>query len=43
MRLTYYLVDAMVPMQRVDWVQAHVESRLVFRLALNLLVLLVAV
>jgi len=41
MGLTNYLVDAMVPMKLVAWVQAHVESRVVFLLALNLLLLIV--
>ena len=41
MGLTNYLVDAMVPMKLVAWVGAHVESRLVFLLMLNALLLLV--
>lgn len=41
MGLTSYLVDAMVPMKLVAWVEAHVESRVVFLLALNLLLLIV--
>jgi tripartite ATP-independent transporter DctM subunit len=39
--LTNYLVDAMIPAQLLAWVEAHVESRLVFLLALNLFLLLV--
>jgi tripartite ATP-independent transporter DctM subunit len=39
--LTNYLVDAMIPAQLLTWVEAHVESRLVFLLALNLFLLLV--
>lgn len=41
MGLTNYMVDAMVPMKLVAWVGAHVESRLVFLLLLNVLLLLV--
>jgi tripartite ATP-independent transporter DctM subunit len=41
MGLTNYLVDAMVPMKLVAWVEAHVESRFVFLLALNLLLVVV--
>jgi tripartite ATP-independent transporter DctM subunit len=39
--LTNYLVNAQVPMQLIDWTQAHVESRLVFLLGLNVVLLLV--
>lgn len=38
---TSYLVDAEVPMAMRDWVQGHITNRLVFILALNLLLLLV--
>ncbi len=38
---TYYLVDAQVPQAAVAWAQAHLESRWVFLLALNLLLLVV--
>jgi C4-dicarboxylate transporter, DctM subunit len=37
--LTSYLVDAQVPDRLLAWVQAHVESRLVFLLALNVILL----
>ena len=39
--LTSYLVDAQIPAQLVEWTQAHIESRLVFLLTLNVLLLLV--
>ena len=41
MGLTNYLVDAEVPMKAAAWVQAHVDSRLLFLLALNLFLLIV--
>jgi C4-dicarboxylate transporter, DctM subunit len=41
MGLTNYLVDAMVPTKLVSWIGAHVESRLVFLLMLNALLLMV--
>ncbi|MDA1315428.1 MAG: TRAP transporter large permease subunit [Acidobacteria bacterium] len=41
MGFTNYLVIAEVPTQALDWVQAHVESKVVFLLALN--VFLIAV
>ncbi|MEM9558037.1 MAG: TRAP transporter large permease subunit [Acidobacteriota bacterium] len=41
MGLTSYLIDAQVPMQLLEWVQAHVSSPLVFLLMLNLFLLLV--
>ncbi len=41
MGLTNYLVDAQIPMLAADWVEAHVESKLVFLLALNLFLLIV--
>ncbi|HEX5214880.1 MAG TPA: TRAP transporter large permease subunit [Vicinamibacterales bacterium] len=39
--LTNYLVNAQVPTQLIDWTRAHVESKLVFLLALNIFLLLV--
>lgn len=39
--LTNYMVTAEVPKQLVAWTQSHVESKLVFLLALNLLLLVV--
>jgi TRAP-type C4-dicarboxylate transport system permease large subunit len=41
MGLTNYLVDAEVPMQAAAWVQAHIQSRLLFLLVLNVFLLLV--
>ncbi len=41
MGLTNFLVDAMIPMKLVAWVGAHVESRIVFLLMLNALLLIV--
>jgi len=41
MGLSNYLVDAEVPMRAAAWVKAHVDSRIVFLLALNLFLLLV--
>ncbi len=41
MGLTAYLVDAEVPMLALEWVQDHVESRWVFLLSLNALLLVV--
>jgi len=38
---TNYLVLAQVPMQALDWVQAHIESKIVFLLALNVLLIIV--
>lgn len=38
---TNYLVDAMIPMKIVDWVQNYIHSPLTFLLCLNLLLLLV--
>jgi tripartite ATP-independent transporter DctM subunit len=37
--LTSYLVDAQIPDRLLAWVQTHVESRLLFLLALNLILL----
>ncbi len=39
--LTSYLVDSQVPARLVEWVQGHVDSRFVFLIGLNLLLLLV--
>ena len=39
--LTNYLVNAQIPMQLVEWTKAHVESRIMFLLALNVFLLLV--
>jgi C4-dicarboxylate transporter DctM subunit len=39
--LTSYLVDAQVPMHLLEWAQAHIESKWVFLLVLNLLLLVV--
>jgi len=41
MGLTNYLVDAQIPMHAADWVEAHIASRLVFLLALNVFLLIV--
>lgn len=41
MGLTNYSMDAQVPMKGAAWVQAHVESRVVFLLILNLFLLVV--
>lgn len=35
MGLTSYLVDAQIPSRALEWVQAHIHSKLVFLLALN--------
>jgi TRAP-type C4-dicarboxylate transport system permease large subunit len=39
--LSYYLVDAMIPDLLTNWARAHIESPLVFLLALNVFLLLV--
>ena len=39
--LTSWMVDAQVPLRLLDWAQAHLDSPLVFLLALNLLLLVV--
>src|SRR6185503_17719412 len=39
--LTNYLVGAQVPVLLADWVRAHIASRLMFLLALNLFLLVV--
>jgi C4-dicarboxylate transporter, DctM subunit len=39
--LTNYLVDAQVPTALLDWTRAHIESRALFLLCLNLFLLLV--
>lgn len=41
MGLTSYLIDAGIPMQAAEWVKTHVESRWVFLLAMNAVLLLV--
>ncbi|MEE8295154.1 MAG: TRAP transporter large permease subunit [Sphingomonadales bacterium] len=41
MGLTNYLVDAMIPMQAADWVEANVDSKITFLLALNVFLLVV--
>ena len=41
MGLTGYLVDAQIPAQILDWAEQHIESPLVFLLALNVFLLLV--
>ncbi|MEM6794469.1 MAG: TRAP transporter large permease subunit, partial [Acidobacteriota bacterium] len=41
MGLTSYLVDAQVPAELLSWVQEHVDSPIVFLLALNVFLLLV--
>jgi tripartite ATP-independent transporter DctM subunit len=39
--LTHYLINAQVPFLIIDWVTAHIESRWVFLLLLNVFLLLV--
>jgi tripartite ATP-independent transporter DctM subunit len=39
--LTYWLVDAEIPMHLLEWVQAHVSSRLLFLLGLNVFLIVV--
>jgi C4-dicarboxylate transporter, DctM subunit len=39
--LTDYMMDADVPTHLIEWTQAHVDSRIVFLLALNVFLLLV--
>lgn len=41
MGLTSYMVDAQIPMQILEWARQHIESPLVFLLALNLFLLVV--
>jgi tripartite ATP-independent transporter DctM subunit len=41
MGMTNYLVDAQIPMKAAAWVTAHVDSRLLFLLMLNLFLLIV--
>ncbi len=41
MGLTNYLVDAEVPMHAAAWVQAHVHSRILFLMCLNVFLLIV--
>jgi len=37
--LSYYIVDSRIPMLLVEWVQTHIDSRIVFLLLLNLVLL----
>ena len=39
--LTNYLIDAQVPDNALEWVQSHIESKYVFLLVLNALLLVV--
>jgi C4-dicarboxylate transporter DctM subunit len=39
--LTNYLVNAQIPTQLIEWTQAHIESKALFLLALNVFLLLV--
>ncbi len=41
MGITSYIVDAQIPDTLVDWVQTHIESKWVFLLVLNLLLIVV--
>ncbi|MFQ5785839.1 MAG: TRAP transporter large permease subunit [Alphaproteobacteria bacterium] len=41
MGMTNYLVDAQIPMKATAWVTAHIDSRLLFLLMLNLFLLVV--
>lgn len=41
MGFTSYLVDAQVPLHALDWVKANIESKYVFLLALNIMLLIV--
>jgi TRAP-type C4-dicarboxylate transport system permease large subunit len=41
MGITSYIVDAQIPDTLVTWVQTHIESRWVFLLALNVLLVVV--
>jgi len=41
MGITSYIVDAQIPDALVTWVKTHIESRVVFLLALNLLLIVV--
>ncbi len=41
MGVSNYMVDAQIPMQAAEWVAAHIDSKLVFLLALNFFLLLV--
>ncbi len=41
MGFSSYMVDAMIPARTLEWVQAHIDSRLVFLLCLNLFLLAV--
>jgi C4-dicarboxylate transporter DctM subunit len=39
--LTNYLVNAQIPMMLIEWTQAHIQSKVLFLLALNVFLLLV--
>ena len=41
MGFSSYMVDAMIPSRALEWVQSHIDSRIVFLLCLNLFLLLV--
>ena len=41
MGVSNYMVDAQIPMQAAEWVATHIDSKLVFLLALNFFLLLV--
>jgi tripartite ATP-independent transporter DctM subunit len=41
MGITSYIVDAQIPDTLVDWVQTHIESKWVFLLVLNVLLIVV--
>lgn len=41
MGLTNYVIDAQIPMMATAWVQAHIHSRVIFLLALNLFLFIV--
>jgi C4-dicarboxylate transporter DctM subunit len=41
MGLTNYLIDAQIPMQLLDFFKAHIESRILFMVALNIFLLAV--
>ncbi len=41
MGFSSYMVDAMIPARALDWVQSHIDSRIVFLLCLNVFLLLV--
>ena len=41
MGFSSYMVDAMIPARALEWVQSHIDSRIVFLLCLNIFLLLV--